>query len=127
ATCVVLGLAGLKEFIVEIQSLLPDAALAAGVPRFIPSGYSAGFTQVPKGENRNFDLGKESHERPAVAPIAGTSIMNGAFPDILFYNTPFFNLKNNSVAYWGTDPNSSVDFTTKDDTAAFSAACGIRL
>lgn len=58
ATCVVLGLTGLKEFIVETQSLLPHAAVAAGVPRFIPSDYSAGFTQVPKGENRNFDLRK---------------------------------------------------------------------
>ena len=124
-TCVVSALAGLKDTIVDTQSLILDAAVAAGVSRFIPSDYSADFTQIPKGENRNFDLRKEFHERLYAAPIAGTSVMNGAFSDILFYNTPFFNLKNNSVGYWGTDPNFRVDFTTKDDTAAFSAAVAL--
>jgi hypothetical protein len=124
-TCVVSALAGLKETIVDAQSLLLDAAIAAGVPRFIPSDYSSDFTQIAEGENRNFDLRKKFHKKLDAAPIAATSIMNGAFADILFYNTPFYNLKDNSVGYWGNDANYKVDFTTKDDTAAFTAAAAL--
>jgi hypothetical protein len=124
-TCVVSALAGLRETIVDAQSLLLDAAVAAGVPRFIPSDFSSDFTQIPEGENRNFDLRKEFHKKLDAAPIAATSIMNGAFADVLFYNTPFYNLKNNSVGYWGSDADFKVDFTTKDDTAAFTAAAAL--
>jgi nucleoside-diphosphate-sugar epimerase len=121
-TCVVSAIAGLRETIVDAQSLLLDAAIAAGVPRFIPSDYSSDFTQIAEGENRNFDLRKEFHKKLDASPITATSIMNGAFADILFYNTPFYNLKDNSVSYWGSDADFKVDFTTKDDTAAFTAA-----
>lgn len=124
-SCVVSALAGLREAIIEGQSVLLDAAVAAGVPRFIPSDYSSDFTQIAEGENRNFDLRKEFHKKLDVAPIASTSIMNGAFSDILAYNTPFYNLKDNSVGYWGNDPDFCVDFTTKDDTANFTAAAAL--
>jgi nucleoside-diphosphate-sugar epimerase len=124
-TCIVSALAGLRETIVDAQSLLLDAAIAAGVPHFIPSDYSTDFTQIADGENRNFDLRKEFHKKLDTAPIAATSIMNGAFTDVLFYNTPFYNLKNNSVGYWGDDANFKVDFTTKDDIAAFTAAAAL--
>ncbi len=124
-TCVVSALAGLRETIVDAQSLLLDAAVAAGVPRFIPSDFSSDFTQIAEGENRNFDLRKEFHKKSDAAPIASTSIMNGAFADVLFYNTPFYNLKDNSVGYWGEDADYKVDFTTKDDTAAFTAAAAM--
>jgi nucleoside-diphosphate-sugar epimerase len=124
-TCVVSALAGLRETIVDAQSLLLDAAVAAGVPRFIPSDYSSDFTQIPAGENRNFDLRREFHIKLDASPIASTSIMNGAFTDILFYNTPFYNLKDNTVAYWGNNAGYKVDFTTKDDTAAFTAAAAL--
>jgi uncharacterized protein YbjT (DUF2867 family) len=40
-SCVVSALAGLHETIVDSQTKLLDAAIAAGVPRFIPSDYSA--------------------------------------------------------------------------------------
>jgi len=121
-TRVVSALAGLRETIVEVQSMLLDAAVAAGVFSFIPSDYSSDFNQIAEGENRNFDLRKEFHKKLDVAPIAATSIMNGAFADVLFYNTPFFNLKDNSVGYWGDDADFKVDFTTKDDTVSFTAA-----
>lgn len=124
-TCVVSALAGLRETIIDAQSLLLDAAIAAGVPRFIPSDFSSDFTQIAAGENRNFDLRKAFHKKIDAAPIAATSIMNGAFSDILFYNTPFYNLKDNSVGYWGSDANFKVDFTTKDDTATFTAAAAL--
>jgi NAD(P)-dependent dehydrogenase (short-subunit alcohol dehydrogenase family) len=124
-SCVVSALAGLRDVIVDTQSLLLDAALAAGVSRFIPSDYSSDITQIAEGENRNFDLRKEFHKKLDAAPIAATAIMNGAFSDILAYNTPFYNVKDNSVGYWGNNPDFKVDFTTKDDTANFTAAAAL--
>ncbi len=125
ALCVVSALAGLRDVIVDGQSILLDAAIAAGVPRFIPSDFSCDFTQIAEGENRNFDLRKEFHKKLDVASIASTSIMNGAFADVLAYNTPFYNLKENSIGYWGNNADFKVDFTTKDDTAAFTAAAAL--
>jgi hypothetical protein len=124
-SCVVSAIAGLREAIVDGQSIILEAAVAAGVPRFIPSDYSCDFTKIAEGENRNFDLRKEFHRKLDAAAIASTSIMNGAFADILAYNTPFYNVKENSIAYWGTDPDFKVDFTTKDDTAAYTAAAAL--
>ncbi len=123
--CVVSTLAGLREVIVDGQSVLLDAAVAAGVPRFIPSDYASDFTKLPEGENRNFDLRKEFHKKLDQSPISRTSIMNGAFADILAYGTPFYNVKEKSVSYWGNDADRKVDFTTKDNTAEYTAAVAL--
>lgn len=124
-SCIVSAVAGLHDTIVESQSELLEAALAAGVPRFIPSDFSCDFTSLPAGENRNFDLRKEFHQYLDYAPIAATSIFNGAFTDSLGYNTPFYDTKNKSVAYWGDNPGWQVDFTTMDNTAAYTAAAAL--
>jgi NmrA-like family len=124
-SCVVSALAGLHDVIVESQSLLLDAAIAAGVPRFIPSDYSSDFTKMPGGENRNFDLRKEFHQYLDMSPIAATSILNGAFADILDYGTPLYAPNNNSVAYWGDNPDWKIDFTTMDNTADYTAAAAL--
>ena len=63
ASCVVSALAGLRDVIVETQTVLLDAAIKADVPRFIPSDYSIDFTKFPPGENRNLDLRREFHQR----------------------------------------------------------------
>src|SRR5208282_2725011 len=63
AACVVSVLAGLRDVIVEAQTVLLDAAIKAGVPRFIPSDYSIDFTKFPPGGNRNLDLRREFHQR----------------------------------------------------------------
>ena len=125
ASCVVSALAGLQDVIVESQTKLLDAAIAAGVPRFIPSDYSSDFTQLPTGENRNFDLRKEFHQYLDKSPIAATSILNGAFADILSYGTPLYNFKNYSVGYWGDKADWKIDFTTMDNTADYTAAAAI--
>jgi hypothetical protein len=132
-SCVVSALAGLHDAIVDSQIKLLDGAIAAGVPRFIPSDYSADFTQLPAGENRNFDLRKEFHQyldksslaQPPGTGIAATSIMNGAFADILGYGTPVYNAKNYSVGYWGDKSDWKIDFTTMDDTADYTAAAAL--
>jgi hypothetical protein len=124
-SCVVSALAGLHDVIVDSQTKLLDAAIAVGVPRFIPSDYSADFTQLPAGENRNFDLRKEFHQYLDKSPIAATSIMNGAFADILGYGTPVYNVQNCSVGYWGDKSDWKIDFTTMDNTADYTAAAAL--
>ncbi len=44
--------AGLRDVMLERQTVLLEAAIKAGIPRFIPSDYSIDFTKFPPGENR---------------------------------------------------------------------------
>jgi hypothetical protein len=125
AACVVSALQGLRDVIVDTQSVLLDAAVAAGVPRFIPSDYALDFTVLPVGQNRNFDLRREFHQRLYGAQISPTSIYNGAFADILSYNTPMLDLRSKRVGYWGENADWNLDFTTVEDTAAFTAAAAV--
>ncbi|TFF34145.1 NmrA family NAD(P)-binding protein [Mucilaginibacter psychrotolerans] len=119
--CIVSALAGLREVIVDTQTKLLNAAVAAGVPHFIPSDFSSDFTTMPAGENRNFDLRKEFHAILDNSPIRSTSIFNGAFADILRYNTPLFNVQQKTISYYDNKVDWAIDFTTMDDTAAFTA------
>jgi hypothetical protein len=123
-SCLVSALQGLKDVIVDTQSVLLEAAVAAGVPRFIPSDYSVDFTQLPYGINRNFDLRKEFLEKLDKAPIAGTSIFNGAFAELLSYNIPLLDFKKDQVCYW-ENADWRIDFTTMDNTAAYTAAVAV--
>jgi hypothetical protein len=125
ASCVVSALSGLHETIVDSQTKLLDAAIAAGVPRFIPSDFASDFTKLPEGENRNFDLRKEFHQYLDKSSIAATSILNGAFTDILGYGTPVYDVKNHSVGYWGDKSDWKIDFTTMDNTADYTAAAAL--
>jgi nucleoside-diphosphate-sugar epimerase len=124
AGCIVSALAGLRDVIVDTQSLLLDAAVAAGVPRFIPSDYSTDFTVLADGENRNFDLRREFMTKLNKAMITPTSIFNGAFAELLRYNIPFLDHKNKTIAYW-EKPDWKVDFTSMDNAAAFTAAVAL--
>jgi nucleoside-diphosphate-sugar epimerase len=123
-SCVVSALAGLRDVIVDTQSLLLEAAVNAGVPRFIPSDYSTDFTLLPEGTNRNFDLRKEFMRKVDGTNIKATSIFNGAFAELLTYNIPFLGHKNKTVAYW-EKPDWKVDFTSMNDTAAFTAKAAL--
>jgi len=124
AACVVSALQGLHDVIVDTQKILLEAAIKAGVPRFIPSDFSADFTKRPEGENRNFDLRREFHTTLDKAPIAATSIFNGSFAAILTSNTPLLDFNKKTVGYWD-DPDWRVDYTTMDDTAAYTAAAAL--
>ena len=123
-SCVISALSGLRDVIVETQTLLLDAAVKAGVPRFIPSDYSIDFTKFPPGTNRNLDLRREFHERLDQAPIAATSILNGMFADMLTGQVPMILFKFKRVIYWG-NADQRLDFTTMDDTAAFAARAAL--
>lgn len=122
--CVVSVLAGLREVVVDAQANLLAAAVAAGVPRFIPSDFASDYTQQQLGENRNFDLRREFQQLLDRAPIAATSILNGAFGEILTYGIPLLDFKQQQVGYW-EDADWKIDFTTMNDTAAYTAAAAL--
>ena len=124
AGCVVSALSGLRDVIVQAQTVLLDAAVAAGCKRFIPSDFAIDFDQVPEGANRNFDFRREFKRRLDQAPIAATSILNGAFADLLTGQAPFILPGLRRVLAWG-DLHPKMDFTTKDDVAAFTAAAAL--
>ncbi|MBF5042266.1 NmrA family protein [Aggregicoccus sp. 17bor-14] len=121
ASCVVSALNGLREVIVGRQGVLLDAAVRAGVPRFIPSDYAADFTKTRPGDNRNFDLRREFMARADRAPLQVTSILNGAFMDMLGREMPLIQPAIHRVLYW-QDADQLLDFTAKDDVAAYTAA-----
>ncbi|MBL0747709.1 NmrA family NAD(P)-binding protein [Nocardioides baculatus] len=122
--CVVSALNGLRDVIVDRQSVLLDAAVAAGVPRFIPSDYSGDFTTTPPGDNRNLDLRREFMGRADRAPIQVTSILNGAFMDMLGAEMPIIQRRIRRVLYWQS-ADQLLDFTTKDDVADFTAEAAL--
>ena len=122
--CVVSALQGLHEVIVDIQRVLLDAAMVAGVPRFIPSDYSIDFTKFPPGENRNLDLRRDFHNCLDKTSISATTIFNGAFADMLNGQMPLILFKLKRVLYWG-NADQRMDFTTMDDTAAFTASAAL--
>ncbi len=123
-SCVVSALQGLHEVIIDTQRVLLDATIAAGVPRFIPSDYSIDFTKFPPGENRNLDLRRDFHKRLDKTSISATTIFNGAFADMLTGQMPLILFKLKRVLYWG-DADQRMDFTTIDDTAAFTASAAL--
>ena len=125
AACVVSTLLGLRPVMVEAQGDLLAAAVEAGVPRFIPSDYAMDFTKIAPGLNRNFDLHREFFAKLDDAPIRSTSILNGAFMNLLAGEAPLILFKFNRVLYWGDDPDQLMDFTTMDDTAAFTAEAAL--
>ncbi|QNH61053.1 NmrA family NAD(P)-binding protein [Hymenobacter sediminicola] len=124
ATCIISALSGLRDIIVDTQTRLLEAAVAAGVPRFIPSDFSADFTTLPEGSNRNFDLRREFQRRLDTAPIRATSILNGMFMDLLKGQAPLVQPGIGRIVYWG-DADQPLDFTTMVDTADFTAAAAL--
>jgi nucleoside-diphosphate-sugar epimerase len=119
-SCVVSALSGLREVIVDAQKILLDAAIAAGLPRFIPSDFSLDFTNLPAGQNRNLDFRREFHAYLDKTSIAATTIFNGPFADLLRGEMPMILFKQKRILYWGK-ADRRMDFTTINDTAVFTA------
>ena len=124
AACVVSALNGVRDIMIGRQGVLLDAAVKAGVPRFIPSDFAADFTKTPPGRNRNFDLRREFMARVDAAPIKATSVLNGAFLDMLGAEMPIIQRSIRRVLFWH-DADQLLDFTTKDDVAAYTAAVAL--
>jgi hypothetical protein len=66
----------------------------------------------------------ESSFWPEPPAIAATSIFNGMFAELLAGRAPYILFKLKRVVCWG-DPDQPMDFTTKDDPAAFTAAAAL--
>jgi hypothetical protein len=124
ASCVVSALAGLRDVIIDTQTALVKATVAAKVPRFIPSDYSIDFTKLPVGSNRNLDLRREFHAVLEREPVQVTSIYCGAFADMLTGQAPIVLFKRRRVLLWG-NADQVMDFTSVDDTARFTASAAL--
>ncbi|MEG3164400.1 NmrA family NAD(P)-binding protein [Sphingomonas sp. PB2P19] len=124
AVCVVSALNGLEPTILGLQGRLLDAAISVGVPRFMPSDFSLDFTKTRPGDNRNMDLRRAFQARIDAAPIRATSVLNGAFADLLTGEAPIVLHKFHRILYWG-DADQPLDFTTKDDVADYAAAVAL--
>ncbi len=111
ASCVVSAVLGLRDVMVDAQKALVQGAIAAGVPRFIPSDYCLDFTKLHDGENRNLDLHRSFKTWLDQQPIASTSIFNGAFMDMLTGQAPFILFKHHRVLFW-SNAEQLHDFTT---------------
>ncbi|MEC3874346.1 NmrA family NAD(P)-binding protein [Chryseobacterium salviniae] len=125
ASCVISALAGLEEVIINTQSALLYAAIKAKVPRFIPSDFCTDYTLLPLGVNRNFDLRKAFSETINNSSIQATSIFNGAFSYVLKYNIPLLDIKKHSIGYFEDKSDWKIDFTTLENTAAFTACAAL--
>jgi uncharacterized protein YbjT (DUF2867 family) len=123
-SCVISSLAGLREVVIDAQKLLLDAAIAAGVPRFIPSDYSLDFTKFSYGENRNLDLRREFHEYLDKTSISATSVFNGAFSELLTNEIPTILFRQKMILYWG-NADYRWGFTTMDNTAEYTAKVAV--
>ncbi|QDY91291.1 NAD-dependent epimerase/dehydratase family protein [Arthrobacter sp. UKPF54-2] len=113
---VVSAVSGARPVIVDVQRALLAAAVEAGVPRFIPSDYSADYRRITPGSNRNFELRREFAAELDAAPLRVTSVLNGAFADMLTGQAPMILFSRHRVLYWSS-PDQILDFTTKDDVA----------
>jgi len=120
AHCVVSALAGLRETIVDFQTVLLDAVVEAKVQRFIPSDYSSDFTNLVEGQNRNLDMRREFHRYLDKAPVQSTTIFNGPFMDLLTTDMPLIMYKQQKILCWGS-PDQIIEFTTTCNVAEFTA------
>ncbi len=129
ASCVLSALNGLRPVMIGMQGRLLDAAVVAGVPRFIPSDYSLDFTRTRPGDNRNLDLRRMFMARIAQvqaggAPIRATSVLNGGFAELLAGQAPIVLRGRRRILYWGS-ADQPLDFTTRDDVAAYVAEVSV--
>ena len=118
---VISTVSGLEPVVLDFQTRLIRAAAAVGVPRFIPSDFAVDYRRVPPGDNRNLNLLEKFRKTADEVPgIQVTSILNGAFMDMLTGVAPFILYPINRILCWG-DRNQKMDFTTIDDTALYTA------
>ena len=122
--CVVSAINGLDSAIVGAQSRLLEAAAAVGVPRFIPSDFSIDYRGIRPRSNRNLQLRRDFAQRLDATEIRATSILNGAFTDMLSGQAPMILFSRHRVLFW-SDPDQMLDFTTIDDTAAYTASAAL--
>jgi len=124
ADVVVSAVSGTRPVVVDAQRALLAAAVAAGVPRFLPSDYSADYRRITPGSNRNFELRREFAADVDAAPVRATSVLNGMFTDLLTGDAPMILFGRRRVLFWSS-ADQVLDFTTKDDAARTTALAAL--
>lgn len=125
ATTIVSALQGLGDVLLGVQGKLLEAALAAKVPRFIPSDYTMEIPNLRPDANRNLGLRGEFHQVLDQSGIAWTSILNGAFMEMLIVGQlSLFNHGWRRITHFGS-ADQKFNFTTYDDTARYTAAVAL--
>lgn len=122
--CVVSAINGLGSAILGSQSRLLEAAAAVGARRFIPSDFSIDYRGIRPRSNRNLQLRRDFAQELDATEIRATSILSGAFTDMLSGQAPMILFSLHRVLFW-SDPDQVLDFTTKDDTATYTAAAAL--
>jgi NAD(P)-dependent dehydrogenase (short-subunit alcohol dehydrogenase family) len=125
---VVSAVQGGPETIVDAQVRFLRAARQAGARRFIASDYSLNLFTVPEGDNVASDVRREFARRAEGerGDVEVVHVMNGAFLDrrVLFGFLGAVNLQKREAYRWG-DGHEEMQFTTYDDTAAYTAAAAL--
>jgi uncharacterized protein YbjT (DUF2867 family) len=115
---------GLRDVVVDGQTRLLRAAEKAGVKRIVPSDYSVDFYKTSEGGNRNLDLRREFNRVVDASSVRGTSVLGGAFMDLLAYGMIGPDPKTGIYRVWG-DADQPYDFTSTDDYAKYIAAVAL--
>lgn len=118
---VVVSAVGNNQVTVSGQKNAIAVAQKQGVKKFIPSDYTINYRELDYGDNHNLDMRKEVFDYLQSTNLTYTSVLNGAFTEILL--SPFlqiFDFDNSIFNYWG-DGEVQFDTTTTDDTAKYVA------
>ena len=121
---VVSAVIGLRDIILDGQTRLVRAAEAAGVMRMLPSDYAIDFFATRDGDNRNLDLRREFSRIIDASKVRATSVLGGAFMDLLVFGAMGPDPKTGVFRVWG-DPDQPYDFTATDDLAKYVAAVAV--
>lgn len=122
---VVSAVQGGPDVVVDGQVALLRAAEKAGVSRLIPSDFAVDLFRLDDGDNVFLDDRRKAHEAFAGTGVQVTSVLNGAFPEVM--TAPFLEIvdwEKGTFSYWG-DGDQPCDFTTVADTAAYTAAVAL--
>ncbi len=115
---------GLRDVIVDGHTRLLRAAERAAVARMLPSDYALDFFKTQPGGNRNLDLRREFDGMLDKSSVRGTSLLCGAFMDLLAMGAIGPDPKTGVFKYWG-DADQPSDFTLTDDLAKYIAAVAL--
>lgn len=121
---VVSAVQGGPEVIVDGQVNLLRAAEQAGVRRFIPSDFAIDLTKLDDEDNVMIGWRRRAAERFRSSGVDVTSVLNGAFMEVMIGFMQIVDWERGTVSHWG-DPDQPLDLTSVDDTAEYAAAVAV--